>query len=109
MKLQEIKQQVYQLTCTKNTKYLKKQRPELVKNRDLRYKIQWIAILDQIKLLRTKALDFSLTDLEESEKMLKKSLFTVGHLAGLSNETIELHWKRIKLENQFTDIHIEEL
>ncbi|MEA5508916.1 hypothetical protein VB715_03985 [Crocosphaera sp. UHCC 0190] len=112
MKLQEIKQKVYQLTCTKNTKILKKQRPELVKNRDLRYKIQWIAILDEVKLLRSQGLDFSLTDLEESEKMLKKSLLTVGHLAGLSNEMIELDWQRIKLENQFTDIHdihIEEL
>ncbi len=41
--------------------------------------------------------------------MLKKSLFTVGHLAGLNNESIEVDWQRIKLENQFTDIHIEEL
>ncbi|MGK7940731.1 MAG: hypothetical protein AB4062_11400 [Crocosphaera sp.] len=109
MKLQEIKQEIYQLTCTKNTKDLKKQRPELVTNRDLRYKNQWVAILDEIKLLRTQGLDLSLTDLEESEKMLKESLFTVGHLAGLSNESIELDWQRIKLENQFADIHIEEL
>ena len=109
MKLQEIKNKVYKLTCTQNTKCLKKQRPELVKNRDLRYKIIWIAILDEIKLLQSQGLDFSLTDLEESEKMLKQSLFTVGNLAGLSNESIELDWQRIKLENQFTDIHIEEL
>lgn len=109
MKLQEIKKEVYQSTCTKNTKHLKRQRPELVKKRDLRYKIQWIGILDEIKLLRSQGLDFSLNDLEESEKMLKKSLFTVGHLAGLNNESIEVDWQRIKLENQFTDIHIEEL
>lgn len=109
MKLQKIKQEVYELTCTSNTKQLKKQRPELVKNRDLRYKIQWMTILNEIQFLRSQGLDLSLTDVEESEKMLKESLFTVGHLAGLSDQTIELDWQRIRLENQFTDVHIEEL
>ena len=109
MKLPEIKQEVYRLTCTNNTKQLKKEHPQLVEGKDLRYKVQWVAILDQIKLLRNQNLDISLTDLENSEKMLKESLFTIGNLAGLNNETIELDWQRIKLENQFSDLHIEEL
>ncbi len=109
MKLQEIKQEVYQLTCTKNTKQLKKERPQLVEGRDLRYKVQWLTILDEIKLLRSQGLDFSLTDLEQSEKMLKQSLFTVGRLAGLSDDNLEIDWQKIKLETQFSDIHIEEL
>lgn len=109
MKLQKIKQEVYQLTCTKTTKQLRKERPKLVEGRDLRYKVQWIAILDKIKLLQSQGLDFSITDLEESEKMLKDSLLTFGRLAGLSDDELEIDWQRIKLETQFSDIHIEEL
>jgi hypothetical protein len=41
--------------------------------------------------------------------MLKESLFTIGNLAGLNNDTIELDWQKIKLENQFSDLHVEEL
>ena len=109
MKLQEIKQEVYRLTCTKNTKQLKNKHLKLVEGRDLRYKVQWISILNEIKSLPNQNLDVSLTDLENSEKMLKESLFTIGNLAGLNNENIELDWQRIKLENQFSDLHIEEL
>jgi hypothetical protein len=109
MKLKAIKQEVYNLTCTKNTQQLKKERYDLTKGKDLRYKIHWLDILEQIKLLREQNLDISVKDLEESENMLKESLFIVGRIAGLDEEKIEIDWQRIKLETQLTDIHIEEL
>ena len=109
MKLVEIKQQVYQFTCTTNTKQLRKEHPQTTQGKDLRYKNHWIEILDEVKLLRSQNLDISLTDLENSEKMLKKSLLTVGKLVGLNEEKINVDWQKIKLENQFSDIHIEEL
>ena len=65
--------------------------------------------MQQLTLLKEQGLDISLKDLEVSEKMLKNSLLSVGRMAGLKNEKIEIDWQRIKLENQFADIHIEEL
>lgn len=109
MKLKAIKQEVYLLTNTKNTKQLRKEHSEITAGRDLRYKVQWLAILEQIKSLKEKSLDISLKDLEESEQMLKESLFNVGRIAGLEDEKIEIDWQRIQLETQFSDIHIEEL
>lgn len=113
MKIQAIKQSVYTLTCCPTTKQLKKERCDLTVGRDLRYKQQWQEILDLLKELRANGQDFSLADLEESEQMLKESLFTVGRLAGLSDDQIEVDWQRIELEVQFEaqfgDIHIEEL
>lgn len=109
MKLKNIKQEVYNFICTKNTKQLKKERPDLTSGKDLRYKTNWEAILSQIKLSRKQNLDISLNDLEASEKMLKQSLLNVGRLAGLSDEKIKIDWQRIQLETQFMDIHIEEL
>jgi hypothetical protein len=109
MKLQAIKQEVFSLTSTSNTQQLKKERPDLINGRDLRYKAQWLEILEQLKDLRTQELDLSLTDLEQSEQMLKNSLFEVGHISGLDENQIEIDWQRIKLEAQFGDIHIEEL
>lgn len=41
MKIQELKQKVYHLTQTTNTKDLKKSRPELVQGKDLRRKDSW--------------------------------------------------------------------
>ncbi len=49
--------------------------------------------------------DISLEDLERSEQMLKKSLFAVGLLTGLSNEQLEIEWQRIKLEAESRDVH----
>lgn len=109
MKMQVIKQEVFSLTCTNDTKQLRKERPDLTKGRDLRYKEQWLGVLEELRLLRTQELDISLKDLEESEEMLKESLFQVGHLAGLSDRQLETDWQRIKLEAQFTDVHIEDL
>jgi hypothetical protein len=109
MKLQALKQEVFSLTCTANTVQLRKEHPDLTEGRDLRYKIQWFGILERLKTLRSQGLELSLIDLEESEQMLKKSLFTVGVLTGLSDTQIEADWQRIKLEAQFGDIHIEEL
>ena len=100
MKLKSIKQEVYHLTCTQNTKQLKKERSDLTKGKDLRYKAHWLDILEQIKILREQSLDISSKDLEESEQMLKESLFTVGIMAGLNDKKIEIDWQRIQLENK---------
>ncbi|MGF1591275.1 MAG: hypothetical protein ACFCU7_18920 [Pleurocapsa sp.] len=109
MKLKEIKQEVYYLTHTKNTQQLKSERSDLTKGKDLRYKSCWIDILNQTKLLKEQNLDISLNDLEASEKMLQNSLLTVGRMAGLNSHKIQVDWQRIQLENQFADIHLEEL
>jgi hypothetical protein len=109
MKLFKIKQVVYDLTHTKNTKQLKKKRSDLTKGKDLRYKSCWIEIFNQTKLLKEKNLDISLQNLEASEKMLKNSLLTVGRMAGLNDAKIEVDWERIQLETQLADIHLEEL
>ncbi len=109
MNLKGIKEEVYTLTCTKTTTQLKKERPDLTQGRDLRYKRQWVEILEQIKQLRAQGEDLSLADLEESEQMLKDSLYKVGRLSGLDDQEIEMEWHRIKLEAQWGDIHIEEL
>lgn len=109
MKLGEIKQKVFSLTGTENTKQLKKKRPDLTEGRDLRYKAQWLEILEKLEAPSVQNPDISLDDLEKSEQMLRESLFTVGHLAGLNDNQIEIDWQRIKLEAQFGDIHIEEL
>jgi hypothetical protein len=109
MKMQEIKQEVFSLTCTTNTQQLKKERPDLTQGRDLRYKEQWTEIFEKLKVLQEQGQDMSLSDLEQSEQMLKESLFEVGHIAGLSNDQIEIDWQRINLEAQFGDVHIEEL
>jgi hypothetical protein len=109
MKIIAIKQEVYHLTNTNNTQHLKKERPELLQGRDLRYKQQWLEILEQVKHLRQQEFDISLDDLEKSAQNLKRSLIAVGKMAGLSDEKIEIDWTRIKLESSFGDIHIEEL
>lgn len=107
--MQMLKQEVYNLTQTLNTRQLKKERPDLAAGRDLRYKAQWAEILENLKALRAEGQDISLADLQASEKMLKQSLAKVGRLSGLSSQAIETDWQRIKLEAQFSDIHIEEL
>lgn len=110
MKMQIIKQKVYKLTNTSSTPELRKERHDLTHGRDLRYKAQWLEILEQLKLLRQENADISLEDLNKSEAMLKRSLLKVGRLSGLTDQDIEMDWKRIQLEAQLNnDIHIEEL
>ncbi len=109
MKLKAIQQEVYNVTRTKNTKQLKTERSDLTAGRDLRYEVQGLNIIEQIKSLQEKGLDISLNDLQESEQMLKESLFIVGRIAGLKDKKIEIDWQRIQLETQLSDIHIEEL
>ncbi len=96
MKLKSIKQEVYHLTSTKNTKQFSKKYSHLTKGKDLRDKSHWLDILEQIRLLREQSLDISLKDLEDSEKMLKESLFTVGRMAGLNDDKLEIDWQRIQ-------------
>jgi hypothetical protein len=108
MKMAEVKQEVYKLTGTGSTQELKKAHPALTQGRDLRYKDHWVSILEQLRALKQLP-DISLADLEQSEQMLKASLFKVGAMAGLSEAEVELDWQRIQLEAQISDIHIEEL
>jgi hypothetical protein len=108
MKMAEVKQEVYRLTGTETTKDLKQEHPDLTAGRDLRYKDHWLSILEQIRALK-QIPDISLADLEQSEQMLKASLFKVGAMAGLSEAELEVDWQRIQLEAQIADIHIEEL
>ncbi|WP_211517532.1 hypothetical protein [Geitlerinema sp. PCC 9228] len=108
MKISEIKQEVYRLTRTQNTKELKKKYPNLTQGRDLRYKAQWSQILTLAKDLNLES-DLSLEDLEQSEKMLKESLYKVGYMANLSSREIEKDWQRIQHSSKTRDIHIEEL
>ena len=51
MKIKQLKQEVYRLTCTKNTRQLKLQKLELTKGKDLRRKDSWIAIYSTFKLI----------------------------------------------------------
>lgn len=108
MKMAEVKQTVYKLTGIDSTQELKKAHPDLTKGRDLRYKDHWLSILEQIRTLKQTP-DISLADLEQSERMLKESLFKVGSMAGLSEAELEVDWQRIQLEAKIADIHIEEL
>ena len=108
MKMAVVKQEVYKLTNTKTTQGLKKEHPTLTQGRDLRYKAHWMSILEELHALK-QIPDISLTDLEQSEHMLKESLFKVGSMAGLSKNELELDWQRIQLEAHVTDIHIESL
>jgi len=108
MKMAEVKQEVYKLTGTETTKQLRKEHPKLTEGRDLRYKDHWITILDQVRALKQEP-DISLAELEQSEQMLKESLFKVGAMAGLTQDELEIDWQRIQLEAQFSDVHIEEL
>ncbi|MEN9518923.1 MAG: hypothetical protein RLZZ381_1511 [Cyanobacteriota bacterium] len=51
MKINQLKQKVYQLTLTKTTKQLQVQKPELTKGRDLRKKDSWVSIYNTFKLI----------------------------------------------------------
>ncbi|MGB3309537.1 MAG: hypothetical protein WBG32_04220 [Nodosilinea sp.] len=108
MKMAEVKQEVYKLTGTETTQELRKAHPKLTEGLDLRYKTHWLSILEQVHALK-KTPDISLDELEQSEKMLKASLFKIGALAGLSQDELEIDWQRIQLEAQVADVHIEEL
>lgn len=108
MKMAAVKQEVYKLTGTETTQELKKEYPQLTQGLDLRYKVHWMTILEQVRALKQSP-DISLADLEKSEQMLKASLFKVGAMAGLNEDELELDWQRIQLEAQISDIHIEEL
>lgn len=51
MKINQLKQEVYQLTTTKTTKQLKSTRAELTIGKDLRKKTSWVAIYSTLKLI----------------------------------------------------------
>ena len=109
MKISDIKQEVFKMVGARDTKRLKKERPDLTEGKDLRYKEQWLLIFVRVKHLHSYGLDMSIEDIDESEQMLKKSLFNVGRMAGIGENKLDADWQRIKLESQFSDIHIEEL
>jgi hypothetical protein len=108
MKMAEVKEEVYKLTGTETTQELKKEHPKLTEGLDLRYKAHWVTILEQVRVLK-KTPDISLAELEQSEQMLKESLFKVGAMVGRSQDELEIDWQRIQLEAQVADIHIEDL
>ena len=51
MKINQLKQEVYRLTFTKNTKQLKSHRAELTQGKDLRRKSSWLSIYATFKLV----------------------------------------------------------
>ncbi|WP_373480903.1 hypothetical protein [Geminocystis sp.] len=51
MNINNFKKFVYQFINTKNTKELKKVKPDLVKGKDLRKKSSWISIYNALKLI----------------------------------------------------------
>ena len=51
MKINQIKQEVYRLTSTKNTQQLKFKKPELTIGKDLRRKDSWITIYSTFKVI----------------------------------------------------------
>jgi hypothetical protein len=66
-----------------------REHPRLTDGLDLRYKVHWLSILEQVRTLKQTP-DISLEDLERSEQMLKDSLFKVGTLAGRSQDELEI-------------------
>jgi len=51
MKINQLKQEVYRLTFTKNTQQLKSNRAELTTGKDLRCKNSWLSIYSTFKLV----------------------------------------------------------
>lgn len=51
MKINQLKQEVYQLTTTETTRQLKLTRSELTTGKDLRKKTSWVAIYSTLKLI----------------------------------------------------------
>lgn len=109
MKLIEIKEKTFKLTGTSTTNQLKQKYSDLTTGKDLRRKEEWLTIFERVALWHPRELEISLADLDNSEKMLKESIFNVGRMTGLNEDSLEISWQRIKLESQFTDIHVEEL
>lgn len=112
MKLQEIKIEVFRLTGVPRTPELKRQRPDLTQGRDLRYKAEWLAMLDILKQQHTVQPDITLDELERQDIELKQSLHRVGRITGLSAQDVEETWKTIQQNAQAhssVDITLEEL
>lgn len=112
MKLQAIKSEVFRLTGVPLTPELKRQRPDLTLGRDLRFKAEWIAILDILRQQQTEQPDITLNELEQQDIELKQSLHRVGRITGLSVQDVEATWKTIQQNTQAhssVDITLEEL
>ncbi|KAI9134006.1 hypothetical protein [Acaryochloris sp. CCMEE 5410] len=111
MKLQEIKVEVFRLTGVPRTPELKRQRPVLTYGRDLRYKAEWLAILDLLKHQQTIQPDITLNQLDQQDIELQQSLHRVGRVTGLSAEAVDKIWKGIQHNSQANsiDITLEEL
>jgi hypothetical protein len=100
MKLQAIKAEVFKQVGVAGTTALKRQRPDLTRGRDLRYKSQWLEIH---ALLRD---DLTLDDLAREEQELKQSLHRVERMVGTSVATVEETWQTIQQSSQTEDLDI---
>jgi hypothetical protein len=103
MKLITIKQEVFSLTDTQSTQELKTKYPAIVYKKDLRYKKNWLDILEKIKDLGFCSVSEVRNRLqaqkEAMDSIFRKSLQILGETAGLSQEDIELEWKKMELES----------
>lgn len=109
MKLCEIKLKVFDLLSVTETKQLKKNYPHLVRGKDLRYRVSWSDLLNQLLVIEADVGTVTLETLQETDEYLRQSFFETHRFLGYSDDKIEVEWQRIALEAQFSDIHIEEL
>lgn len=101
MNIKEIKDKVYQKTNVLNTAELKRERPDLTKGKDLRYKKSWQHILDALED------DYTLDDLEQDAKELHQNLHRIGRAFGQSYQQVEDTWEEINskpIEQIFAEI-----
>lgn len=103
MKIYELKKYVYKITKTKNTKELRKVKPELVKDKDLRKKSSWFSIYNTLKLIkdfyyehitknRDNKYDFQELNINSSVSELIKNIQAVGKI----NDDLEEQLSKIE-------------
>ena len=105
MKVYQLKQKVYHLTSTKTTKELKSKKPELTKDKDLRFKNSWIAIYSTFKVIDDFRLE--LTSKEVSAKHGFKILDQNSSFDELLHNVRALGSFYNSLESKITDLEKE--
>ncbi|MGB7417283.1 MAG: hypothetical protein WA902_24015 [Thermosynechococcaceae cyanobacterium] len=104
MKLKELKTEAYRRCGVTTTKQLKKQFPHLTKNRDLRRKTSWQAIVDYL------ADDLTLADIERTDREVKQGLHRIGRATGQSYQEVEDTWQMLNdtpIEKSFAIVERE--
>ncbi len=102
MKIQQLKQQVYQLTGTKSTKELKQKKAELVQDKDLRYKTNWIAIYNVLKVINEFGEEQAEKDIKE--KYTFKDTSTQSNFSTLIHNIKALEKFANDIDKQFDEI-----